>query len=65
MAVSLLFSHGDGSFGPDSHYFVAGGSRATVALDLNTDGRNELALASTGNGSVTLLFNTCVESPSS
>jgi hypothetical protein len=61
MAVSLLVTHGDGSSSPKTHYLVAGGPRATVALDLNTDGRTDLAVASTGNGTGTLPFNTCVE----
>jgi len=56
--ASVLPGNGDGTFAPRTEYPTNGYSQSVAVGDFNEDGRPDLALAKTGNNTVSVLLNT-------
>ncbi|MGC1490089.1 MAG: VCBS repeat-containing protein, partial [Candidatus Acidiferrum sp.] len=54
--VSVLLGNGDGTFKPKTDYGVGEGPSLVVALDLNGDGKTDLAVTNTVSNSVSILL---------
>ena len=58
--VSVLFNQGKGMFSPKVLFKVGAGPRAVVGVDLNGDGKPDLAVASSMSNTVSVLLHTAV-----
>jgi hypothetical protein len=57
--VSVLFNNGDGTFAPAVDYLAGTSPQAVVAVDLNGDGKPDLAVAN-GGSTVSVLLDVCL-----